>query len=90
MHGRLGQSGQYPQKLGRIPKPLKAAFAAIIVVAAMSVVTAISDAAVLSVPDRADPGSTIAVSGWGFGGGQIGELTYNGSVVAQFQASSTG
>jgi hypothetical protein len=69
---------------------LKAAFAVIIVVGAMSVVTAISDAAVLSVPDRADPGSTIAVSGWGFGGGQIGELTYNGSVVAQFQASSTG
>jgi acid phosphatase len=90
MSSRLGQSGPYPQKLGRIPKALKVVFAAIIVVAAMSVVTAISDAAVLSVPDRADPGSTIAVSGWGFGGGQIGELTYNGSVVAQFQASSTG
>jgi hypothetical protein len=90
MHGLLGQSGQYGQKLGRVPRALKVAFAAIVVVAAMSVATAISDAAVLSVPDRADPGSTIAVSGWGFGGGQTGELTYNGSVVAQFLASSTG
>ena len=44
----------------------------------------------LLTPGLASPGSTITVSGSGFGASQSGNLTYNGSIVTTFTAADDG
>jgi Phosphoesterase family. len=74
-----------------LPKKAKAAIIAVVVTLAMTAVTIVTaHTARLSVPAQAAPGSTINVSGTGFNAVEGGHLTYNGEVLAQFQASSGG
>ncbi len=75
----------------RSPRKVRLVFLAAAAVLALSTaMTVFAATARVSTPAAAAPGEQIAVSGTGFASGQSGKLTFNGSAVTTFKASSSG
>ncbi|MGZ6268231.1 MAG: hypothetical protein ACXWNR_06710, partial [Candidatus Limnocylindrales bacterium] len=75
----------------RSPRKARLAFlVAAAVLALTTAMTVFAATARVSTPAAAAPGAQITVSGTGFAAGQSGKLTFNGSAVTTFKASSSG
>ncbi len=80
-----------PPSSRRLPLPLRVAPVLVGAILAFTVaVTVIASGATLSAPSKANPGSTIMVTGHGLPPRQSGSLTYDGAKITKFSTSASG